>query len=72
MTSKKEGKLLLRKTEGIKEWQKTLDEKVYISKNRSERRIPRTEHFWMKKQKSDPHDIHGWLMAKDRIGKIIF
>ena len=68
VTSKKEGKLLLRKTEGIKEWQKVLDEKVHTSKNRLDRKMPMPDQFWTRKQKSDPQDIHTWLLARDRIG----
>ena len=68
VTSKKEGKLLLRKTEGIKEWQKVLDEKVHTSKDRLDRKMPMTDQFWTRKQKSDPHDIHTWLLARDRTG----
>ena len=66
VTSKKEGKLLLRKTEGIKDWQMILEEKMQMSKDRMGKK--KTEEFWLKKQKSDSHDIQGWIMARNRIG----
>ena len=31
--------------------------------------MPTTEQFWTQKQKSDSHDIQGWLLARDRIGR---
>ena len=66
ITSKKEGKLLLRKTEGIKDWQKILDTKIQMSKDRTGKKV--NDEFWLKKQKSDSHDIQGWIMARNRIG----
>ena len=26
------------------------------------------EQFWSRKQKSDSHEIHNWLMARNKIG----
>ena len=68
LTSKKEGKMLLRKTEGIRDWQKILAEKVHISKDRQERKQTTTDQFWTQKQNSDSNDIQTRLMPRDRIG----
>ena len=61
LTSKKEGKLLLRRTEGIKEWWRVLEEQIQESKVEREKRQPNTEYFWSRKQRSDGQEIYTWL-----------
>ena len=61
VTSKKEGKVLLRRTEGIKEWQRVLEEQIQCSKMRLEGKMTTTEQFWKRKQRSDCQEIQTWL-----------
>ena len=61
LISKKEGKLLLRRTEGIKEWWRVLEEKIQESKAEREKKQPNTEYFWSRKQRSDCQEIYTWL-----------
>jgi len=70
VVSKREGKLLLRRTEGIKEWQKILENQMRTNREQLERRLMmNSDQFWTRKQKSDSHDIHHWLMSRNKIGQ---
>jgi len=67
ITSLREVKLLLRKTEGIKEWQQSVEQ--YCQREKQQRRMQSTNDFWNRKQFSDSHGFQDWLSARDKIGK---
>jgi len=60
---KEGGKLLLRKTDGIRKWFLTLQECV---ENAKKRRISMksTEEFWTKRQHTDSSAMEGWILAR--------
>jgi len=66
ITSLREVKLLLRKTEGIKEWQQSVEQ--YCQREKQQRRMQSTNDFWNRKQFSDSHGFQDWLSARDKIG----
>merc|ERR1719411_760795 len=61
-----EGKIYLRKTEGIRDWFNSLQECVQDSKKRRTDRV--TNSFWSSKQLTDSSSIEKWLMARKKIG----
>ena len=67
ITSVREVKLLLRKTEGIKEWQQSVEQ--YCMREKQQRKMQSTNDFWNRKQFSDSHGFQDWLLARDKIGK---
>ena len=67
ITSLREVKLLLRKTEGIREWKQSLEE--YCMREKQQRKLQSTNDFWNRKQFSDSHGFQDWLSARDKIGK---
>jgi len=66
ITSVREVKLLLRKTEGIKEWQQSVEQ--YCMREKQQRKMQSTNDFWNRKQFSDSHEFQDWLLARDKIG----
>ncbi|XP_059086329.1 uncharacterized protein LOC131883019 isoform X2 [Tigriopus californicus] len=67
LTVAKEGKVLLRKPEGIREWFEALKTCSTDCRNRS---MKSTEEFWNRKkfQAPDREDLDHWLLARQRIG----
>jgi len=66
LTSRGEGKIYLRKTEGIRDWFNSLKECVRDSKKRRTDRV--NNGFWSNKQLTDSSSIEKWLMARKKIG----
>merc|ERR1711963_159111 len=66
LSSRGEGKIYLRKTEGIRDWFNSLKECVQDSKKRRTDRV--TNSFWSSKQLTDSSSIEKWLMARKKIG----
>ena len=66
MTTARDGKLILRKTEGIKEWFKSVEQ--HCKKEKEQRRMQSTNDFWNRKQFSDMYGFNDWLLARDKIG----
>jgi len=66
LTSRGEGKIYLRKTEGIRDWFNSLKECVRDSKKRRTDRV--NNGFWSSKQLTDSSSIEKWLMARKKIG----
>jgi len=64
----KDGKLFLRKPEGIREWYHTLKTSTLTSKER--KNMQSTEEFWSRKQfaEGSTNNIEHWLVARQRIG----
>jgi len=62
-----EGKLLLRKTEGLKDWH---DSVVHCCQKERQKKlkIP-TEQFWNRKQLSESCGFDNWITARDNAGK---
>merc|ERR1719273_2516561 len=65
ITVAKEGKMLLRKTEGIREWFQILKSCAAECQDRS---MKSTEEFWSKRQFTDSGNIEKWLAARQKIG----
>jgi len=68
----KQGRMLLRRTEGISEWGRVVEQAVAASRGRQESlTMASTDQFWRRKQKSEveEHSIQQWLQARDRIGQ---
>jgi len=64
----KDGKLFLRKPEGIRDWYQTLKTSTQACKER--RSMQSTEEFWSRKQfdGGNSNNIEQWLIARQRIG----
>jgi hypothetical protein len=62
----REGKIFLRKPEGLREWHDAIRECVIKSK---ERRVvmKSTKDFWSKKQFTDSSSMEQWILARQRI-----
>eukprot|EP00092_Neocalanus_flemingeri_P010272 GFUD01011068.1.p1 GENE.GFUD01011068.1~~GFUD01011068.1.p1 ORF type:complete len:536 (-),score=118.68 GFUD01011068.1:169-1695(-) len=61
-----EGKLLLRKTEGIKDWHDSVA--LFCKKEMEKRaRLP-TDEFWNRKQLSESCGFENWISARDILG----
>lgn len=65
-TLQKEGKVYLRRTEGIRDWYNLLKECVEDSKKRRNDRSSKS--FWSTKQLTDSSSIEKWLQARKKIG----
>jgi len=61
----REGKMLLRKPEGIREWYNTIKD---CTRECQERTMKSTEDFWNKRQFTDSSNIEQWLLARHKIG----
>ena len=70
LSTVREGKILLRKTEGLRDWFNVLKECTISSKERRST-MQTTREFWSKKQFTDADSIQQWLLARDRIGQHI-
>lgn len=66
LSSRGEGKIYLRKTEGIRDWFNSLKECVRDSKRRRSDRV--NNSFWSSKQLTDSSSIEKWLLARKKIG----
>merc|ERR1712080_329494 len=66
LSSRGEGKIYLRKTEGIRDWFNSLKECVNDSKKRRTDRV--NNSFWSSKQLTDSSSIEKWLLARKKIG----
>jgi len=65
-TVPQEGKLLLRKTEGLKDWHDSVVSCCH--KERQKRSNLQTDEFWNRKQLSESYGFEGWLSARDILG----
>jgi len=66
LSTRGEGKIYLRKTEGIRDWFNSLQDCVRDSKKRRTDRV--NNSFWSNKQITDSSSIEKWLMARKKIG----
>ena len=74
LVTSRDSRLLLRKTEGIREWQRSIEQQLAKEKQRH-REMQSTNEFWNRKQFSDCHNSNAsqasqWLLVRDNIGKI--
>ena len=72
IVARREGRLLLRNTSGIGEWHTSVNLLVKEKMRHAKGAMQSTKEFWDRRQKSDSHDIKQWLLARDRIGDILF
>ena len=69
LTTSRDSRLLLRKTEGIREWQRSI-ETLLAKEKQKHREMQSTSDFWNRKQFSDCHNAASqWLLVRDNIGK---
>jgi len=67
VTAQREGRLLLRKTEGIREWQQAVSG-LLGGGERSGGGMATTREFWSRRQFSDCQGAQEWLLARQRTG----
>ena len=71
VTAQREGRLLLRKTEGIREWQQAVSGLLGgsgLGDGRSGGGMATTREFWSRRQFSDCQGAQEWLLARQRTG----
>jgi len=69
LATQRDSRLLLRKTEGIRDWQRSLEAQLGKERQRH-REMMSTNDFWNRKQFSDCHNnaASQWLLVRDNIG----
>ena len=65
MTTNKDGKILLRKPEGIRDWYNSVVHHSLLEKQTT--RLKPTEQFWKSRQVTDSSNIQDWLLSRDRV-----
>ena len=65
LTTQRDGKILLRKPEGIKDWYNSIVHHSLLEKQTT--RLKTTDQFWKSKQATDSQNIQDWLLARDRV-----
>ena len=71
LVTARDSRLLLRKTEGIRDWQKSIETQLSQERQRH-REMQSTNDFWNRKQFSDCHNnaaASQWLLVRENIGK---
>ena len=70
VTAQREGRLLLRKTEGIREWQQAVSGLLGggSGDQRNGGGMATTREFWSRRQFSDCQGAQEWLLARQRTG----
>ena len=74
LVTSRDSRLLLRKTEGIRDWQRSIEQQLAKEKQRH-REMQSTNDFWSRKQFSDCHNSASsqasqWLLVRDNIGEL--
>ena len=73
LITSRDSRLLLRKTEGIKDWQRSIEGQLVKERQRHRemREMQSTNEFWNRKQFSDcqTSGASQWLLVRDNIGK---
>jgi len=70
LVTARDSKLLLRKTEGIRDWQRSIEQQLARERQRH-REMQSTNDFWNRKQFSDCQNssqASQWLLVRDNIG----
>jgi len=62
------GRLLLRKTDGIRKWFQLLQETMESAKQRR-LSMKSSEQFWSKRQHTDSSAMESWVLARQRVGQ---
>ena len=68
MTTNKDGKILLRKPEGIRDWYNSVVHHSLLEKQTS--RLKPTEQFWNSRQVTDSSNIQDWLLSRERVPSV--
>ena len=70
LVTSRDSRLLLRKTEGIKDWQRSIEGQL-VKERQRHREMQSTNEFWNRKQFSDCQTSAAsqWLLVRDNIGK---
>ena len=72
LVTARDSRLLLRKTEGIRDWQKSIETQLSKERQRHRESMQSTNDFWNRKQFSDCHNTAAasqWLLVRENIGK---
>ena len=76
LVTSRDSRLLLRKTEGIKDWQRSIEGQLVKERQRHRemREMQSTNEFWNRKQFSDCQTSAAsqWLLVRDNIGQSRF
>jgi len=69
LVTSRDSRLLLRKTEGIKDWQRSIDQQL-VKERQKQREMQSTSEFWSRRQFSDCQTSAAsqWLLVRDNIG----
>ena len=72
LVTSRDSRLLLRKTEGIKDWQRSIDQQL-VKERQKQREMQSTSEFWSRRQFSDCQTSAAsqWLLVRDNIGKSV-
>jgi len=62
------GRLLLRKTDGIRKWYQLLQDTIERSKQRRVS-MKSSDQFWTKRQHTDSSAMENWVLARQRVGQ---
>merc|ERR1711892_1339689 len=65
LTTQRDGKILLRKPEGIKDWYNSIVHHSLLEKQTTQ--LKTTDQFWKSKQVTDSKNIQDWLLSRDRV-----
>ena len=65
LTTQRDGKILLRKPEGIRDWYSSIVHHSLLEKQTT--RLKTTDQLWKSKQATDPQNIQDWLLSRDRV-----
>ena len=68
LTTNKDGKILLRKPEGIRDWYNSVVHHSLLEKQTT--RLKTTEQFWKSRQVTDSSNIQDWLLARERVTSV--
>jgi len=71
LVTARDSRLLLRKTEGIRDWQKSIETQLSKERQRHRESMQSTNDFWNRKQFSDCHNnaaASQWLLVRENIG----
>lgn len=68
ITLPRDGKLLLRKTDGIRRWYQNIQDCINTAKERRSR-LKSTEEFWSRRQHTDSSTMEDWILARQRVGQ---
>jgi len=68
LTTQRDGKILLRKPEGIRDWYSSIVHHSLLEKQTTQ--LKTTDQLWRSRQATDPQNIQDWLLSRDRVSSV--